>query len=95
MIYFDFWGFKVSDRTLVSSRENKVSKIVGQISLHYLDSRRNTKNRATNEELEIATNGYGEKYLFSMIKTPEFLKKLIDWKGRLPETKCPISRSAV
>ena len=57
MIYFDFWGLKVSDRILVSSRENKVSEIVGQISLQYVDSRRNTKEGATNEEFEIATNG--------------------------------------
>ena len=48
---------KVSDRILVSSRENKVSEIVGQISLQYVDSRRNTKEGATNEEFEIATNG--------------------------------------
>ena len=42
---------------LVASRENKVSEIVGQISLQYVDSRRNTKEGATNEEFEIATNG--------------------------------------
>ena len=48
---------KVSDRILVSSRKNKVSEIVGQISLQYVDSRRNTKEGATNEEFEIASNG--------------------------------------
>jgi hypothetical protein len=49
----DFSGLKVSDRILVYSRENKVS----EISLQYVDSRRNTKEGATNEEFEIATNG--------------------------------------
>jgi hypothetical protein len=41
---------KVSDRILVSSRDNNVSEVVGQISLQYIDSRRNTKEGATNEE---------------------------------------------
>jgi hypothetical protein len=47
---------KVSDRILVSSRESKGSEIIGQISLQYADSRRNTKE-ATPEEFDIATNG--------------------------------------
>ena len=30
---------------------------------------------------------------FQCFKNPAFLQKLIDRKGRLPETKCSISRS--
>ena len=54
---FDILGLKVSERILVSSRDNKVSEFVGQISQQYVDSRRKTKEGATNEEFEIATTG--------------------------------------
>ena len=83
-----FWLLRI----LVSSRENKVSEIVGQISLQYVDSRWNTKNRATNEEWELLMVMVKNTY-FQCFKNPVFLQKLIDRKGRLPETKCTISRS--
>ena len=53
---------------LVASRENKVSEIVGQISFQYVDSRRNTKEGATNEEFEIATNGPNVANCNSVVK---------------------------
>ena len=68
MMYFDFWGLNVSNRILVSSRENTVYEIAGQISLQYVDSKRNTKEGATNEEFEIASNGPNISKCNSVVK---------------------------